>query len=395
MAVAASYDETGRYGAQTPFSDQLAPHWEGGMWEVDSTHNSLVAVGNGSNKPARAELTILYNHGTGQYKIERTLAPDEQIMVDFGELIRQQIPDKLGRTLPLDLVSGAYRIRDLADTAAGGVYEGKVIVDKTYGHAAYGCGVCCGPTVPFMEWDPLGVPVASFSNQSVEAHDSCSGQNQDMTSVFPTWWTDNTAIATANLNQINGVSPGTTTHNATSANIPWMGIRGCPQEQKTAGAGTNVCAVPTNFRRTNWTGAADGTLTITYAWDSSSGKQSDLSSCTIGEYVTYPGTANPYTWPRPPFGQQTPNPTSVSGSGANAGFTDTQSPPGQWITPYITASFTANQTYQYVCPCANGGNQVRMASYTVTRSVTKNSDGTYEYTITKSSGESATRDPLP
>jgi len=50
MALAASYDETGRYGAQTPFSDQLASHWEGGQWEVDGTHNSLVAIANASNK---------------------------------------------------------------------------------------------------------------------------------------------------------------------------------------------------------------------------------------------------------------------------------------------------------------------------------------------------------
>ena len=28
MAVAASYDKTLRYGAQTPFNDQLESHWE-------------------------------------------------------------------------------------------------------------------------------------------------------------------------------------------------------------------------------------------------------------------------------------------------------------------------------------------------------------------------------
>ncbi len=61
LAVAASYDQTGRYGAQTPFNDQLAPHWEGGKWEVDGTHNSLVTITNGGSKPALAQLTILYN----------------------------------------------------------------------------------------------------------------------------------------------------------------------------------------------------------------------------------------------------------------------------------------------------------------------------------------------
>jgi len=57
MAIAMSYDETGHYGAQTPFRDQLASHWEAGKWEVDSMHNSLVTVGNGGKKSVRAQVS--------------------------------------------------------------------------------------------------------------------------------------------------------------------------------------------------------------------------------------------------------------------------------------------------------------------------------------------------
>ena len=46
MAVAASFDETLRYGAQTPFSDQLAFHFEGSAFEVDQNHDSIIAAGN-------------------------------------------------------------------------------------------------------------------------------------------------------------------------------------------------------------------------------------------------------------------------------------------------------------------------------------------------------------
>jgi hypothetical protein len=98
LAVAASYDETGRYGTQTPFNDQLATHWEAGKWEVDGTHNSLVTIANGGNTPARAQLTILYNQGSGQYQLEQALAPDEQIGLDFSKLIHDQVPDKNGHT---------------------------------------------------------------------------------------------------------------------------------------------------------------------------------------------------------------------------------------------------------------------------------------------------------
>ena len=49
LAVATSFDSSGRLGAQTPFTDQAANHWAGGIWEVDPTHNTLIAVGNAGN----------------------------------------------------------------------------------------------------------------------------------------------------------------------------------------------------------------------------------------------------------------------------------------------------------------------------------------------------------
>ena len=246
MAVAASYDQTGRYGAQTPFGDQLASHWEGGQWEVDSMHNSLITIGNGGSNPARAELTLLYNHGGEQYRIEKSLAPGEQAMIDFGKLIRGQIPDKDGHVLPPDLTSGAYRLRDLADPAAGSLYEGKVIVDKTHGHAAYGCMICCGPEEPSMQYDPINLIIFLYEYQQVNASNSCGGGVQIVTGDFPTWWTDNTSIATANRNKITGAGAGSTTHYAQSKPMYW-GFREnasyCPTSQPVPSAGTDVLSL--------------------------------------------------------------------------------------------------------------------------------------------------------
>jgi len=68
--------------------------------------------------------------------------------LDFGRLIHDQVPDNAGHRLPPDLASGAYRVRDLTDIAVGNLYEGKVILDKTYGHATYGYAICCGYMAP-------------------------------------------------------------------------------------------------------------------------------------------------------------------------------------------------------------------------------------------------------
>ena len=228
LAVAASYDQTGHYGAQTPFSDQLASHWEAGKWEVDTMHNSLVTIANGGNKAAQVQLTVFYNRGFGQYQLEQTLAPDEQMAVNFGKLIHDQVPDKIGRTLPPGLMSGSYRILDLTHSPLGNLYEGKVIVDKTFGHAAYGCCICCGPVAPILRFNPLSVPVGGFGNQGVQAIDSCGGGMTDVTDYFPSWWTDNTSIATANESQISGVAPGTTNHHGQSEPMYWGRLEDAP-----------------------------------------------------------------------------------------------------------------------------------------------------------------------
>ena len=47
VAVAASYDQALHFGAQTPFSDQLAAHWVGSQWEYDPQHDSIITIGNG------------------------------------------------------------------------------------------------------------------------------------------------------------------------------------------------------------------------------------------------------------------------------------------------------------------------------------------------------------
>jgi len=245
LAVAASYDRTGRYGAQTPFNDQLASHWEGGKWEVDSTHNSLSTIINGGNKPIVAELTIFYNQGKGEYQIQRQLAPEEQMFVDFGKLVHNQIPDKNGQTLPRDLMSGAYRVRDLTDSAAASLYEGKVVVDRTFGHVSYGCMICCGPTSAAMMYDPLTVSVGGYADQDIQAMDSCTETFGSILDDFPTWWTDNTSIATASYGGVSGVGVGTTYHHAQSVMMYFgpledSGGGPCPQDQEDTSASTNV-----------------------------------------------------------------------------------------------------------------------------------------------------------
>jgi hypothetical protein len=161
IAVAASYDSTGRYGAQTPFSDQLAEHWVGGNWQADPTHTSLVAVTNGGAQQTDALLTIFFDGGKQKYEIQQSIAPGQQMWLNIGDLIGKQVPDRMNRILPLTLTSGTYELRDLKPGLGhgGNLFEGKIIVDKTWGYLAYGCMLCCGYSNPRYLPDRLFLPV--------------------------------------------------------------------------------------------------------------------------------------------------------------------------------------------------------------------------------------------
>ena len=247
IAVAASYDQTLQYGAQTPFSDQLSFRWEGGMWQYDPYHDSIITAGNGGAKPTQSAFTIFYNQGTQRYDLEQTLQPDEQMWIDVGKLIREHVQDKNGNVLPADLTSGSYEFRDLTNTGIGSLFEGKVIYDKTYGHVAYGCAECCGfgETVPW--YNPIGVPIYTAVADGVNALNSCTNIFEDESSSFYNNWSSaNTAIATVDkYGTHTGVAQGSTT-SKTQGSLLSPNLKVCPLLARYPTGGVKV-QVPTSI----------------------------------------------------------------------------------------------------------------------------------------------------
>ncbi len=187
------------------------------MWEYDAYHSSIITAGNGGTKPARAAFTLFYNQGTEKYELEQTLQPDDQMWIDVGKLIREHVPDKNGKTLPPDLSSGSYEIRDLTDIGAVSLFEGKVIYDKTYGHVAYGCANCCDYQHPFMAYYALDIPFRGTAQNGVTAYQLCLDMYVGVSSYFWNgWYTGNT-----------GVSVGSTS-SSTNGTIQDTQLRNCP-----------------------------------------------------------------------------------------------------------------------------------------------------------------------
>ncbi len=183
------------------------------MWQYDANHDSILTAGNGGTKPVQALLTLYCNQGQGQYQMRQTLAPSDQMWVDVGDLIGEHIPYINGNFLPTGVTQGSYDLRELG-TGIGTLYEGKVVYDKTYGEATYGCMVCCGYKASFinLDFNPFDIPVTFQEDQSVLARDTCSGSWVDITGDFyNTWSTTGPSIATVDASGTHtGVAPGST-----------------------------------------------------------------------------------------------------------------------------------------------------------------------------------------
>jgi hypothetical protein len=256
MAVAASYDSTLRYGAQTPFSDTLADHMEGGQWQADATHTSIIAAGNGSQQPVTAGLTLLYDHGQHTYQLEHVIDADDQVFIDIGELIRDQVPDKNGNILPAIVASGAYSLKVISSPLHVALYEGKVITDKTYGHATYGCMICCGYGHGVFISDPTSAFPGGSSSVGVSGNDFCAGTPTATDGYYQTWSSTNTGVFTMSQSLLRGVSIGTAGMRAHDTSLPdgtgqaathhAGGVSSCPVLADTASGTGNVYAVAIN-----------------------------------------------------------------------------------------------------------------------------------------------------
>jgi hypothetical protein len=269
VAVATSYDKTHRYGLQTPFSEDLSRLWAGGMWHVDPTHNTLITTGNGGSEATTAEVTLFYNGGNSKYRMEKMLAPGQQLWLDLGHLIHDQVADSDGNTLPPDTMTGSYELRDLDHGYVGQLYEGKLVIDKTYGHAAYGCGSCCGYVLGDTVFDPTSFvgPVSIDGGEVINATDACVGGIVNITGDANDWGSSDTTVATLSAAAIHTVGVGTATGSA-EAELQWDHPPSCPNElvepkqditvqaptissikppQGLVGAPTNVTINGTNF----------------------------------------------------------------------------------------------------------------------------------------------------
>jgi hypothetical protein len=164
-------------------------------------------------------------------------------------------------------------------------------------------------------------------------------------------------------------------------------MRACGCSGGPSGGGTAApCAVPTDFKETVQRKDPGGILHFEYSWKSSTNKLEDLSSCEVGEHVTYTQTEDPPWIP-------SQNPTIIWVPGKDGALQDNHSPGAR--KPYKDSTELATQFYRFHCPCRDKNSPVNlMGPIQLTREIKPKDGGSFTYKITKS-GISNTIDPLP
>jgi hypothetical protein len=166
-----------------------------------------------------------------------------------------------------------------------------------------------------------------------------------------------------------------------------------------------VCAHPTNFRQTVGEDAGGGNLHFKYEWESDSGNIAHLDGVWVDERVTYPGGADPFVPPNPPFcSWSLANPTITPDppiTGSTAFFDDNHG--NLDMISGTAGAFDGTQYYRYRCrrcPPAEADRSklawgvTLMGPITIARVVEQVPNPNWRYRITKS-GVTATKGPLP
>jgi hypothetical protein len=284
-----------------------------------------------------------------------------------------------------------------------------VVIQRHKGMASnYDCDTCpCPANFNSISNTPdpinLTTPGTTMDCTCTAMYQSCNGiQTYFNETSNSTWSSDDTAVAYMDSSvkgRVHGLTAGTANitasftgiiYNPPSPTHPYCFSSGSTRTYTSA---CNVGAHPVNFRPLDGYDAGGGVLHFDYAWDSSTTHLADLSGCSVQEKVDYPG-GNPYTWPSPPWNTATPNPALAPNppmSGTVGGASDDHGT-GKLVSPYTAIYFIATQNYRY--QCGTGSWIVLYGPLSITRNVSKNTNGSFKYSINKG-GVFATIDPLP
>jgi hypothetical protein len=165
------------------------------------------------NLSARLSLrTLRYDNGEKNYEMQQTIQPGDQMWVNLAQLVRQRIPDRKGNTLPVDVSSVTYDLRDLTQRSHS-LTMGELAVGGTWGFQAVqpACPECCGQDVLGFSPDPVDLATGNTDTVAIDGVEACNGDPEVLTAEFSDWSSGNSSIASVSYAKVKGLAAGSTT----------------------------------------------------------------------------------------------------------------------------------------------------------------------------------------
>jgi hypothetical protein len=195
-------------------------------WSTGNGNDTMVTIWNPADEAQDFLFTLHYTGG--HYRMPIHLGPRATQMFNILDIIRNPIPDDEGNTIPAAVTEGSA-------TLAGAQAENQEILVAmeagTYNvrkaTCSYYCISCNGAVYVFVVLNPFGVAQGGQTSLTFMAQQNTGGNY----SVYGSWSSNHTNIATATPSGINstvtGVSLGSVTISAYVSSIPWYNYYYC------------------------------------------------------------------------------------------------------------------------------------------------------------------------
>ncbi|MBV9759731.1 MAG: hypothetical protein JO340_04115 [Acidobacteriaceae bacterium] len=269
-------------------------------WSTGNGEDTMVTLWNPADEAQDFIFTLFF--AGGQYALPLHLEGKVTRSFNISEIIANQIPDELGRTIPLSIHEGSAVLtgsQGESEHILVAMESGTYNVQKATCGSTY-CKTCMGATEPFIDSDPWGLPVASSVQETFTAQYN-TGSQFNLTSAA-SWTSGNTSIATVSSGKVAARAAGTTFVAANDPNTPDY-TSGCyayaiecpletgPSAQAPGGASQLVCSPASVTRGSQVTCTLQGPGTASSWSFTSSDSHGSVSSSSGTTSTSWSGTA--------------------------------------------------------------------------------------------------------
>ena len=271
-------------------------------WSTGNGEDTMVTLWNPADEAQDFIFTLFF--AGGQYALPLHLEGKVTRSFNISEIIANQIPDELGRTIPLSIHEGSAVLtgsQGESEHILVAMESGTYNVQKATCGSTY-CKTCMGATEPFIDSDPWGLPVASSVQETFTAQYN-TGSQFNLTSAA-SWTSGNTSIATVSSGKVAARAAGTTFVAANDPNTPdytsgcYAYSIECPLETGQSGQAPGTAQAPSYFQAIRaetvggecQSGQTGSFYSVTYQVLDQNGSPIAMAGMTPQEHVTVNGS---------------------------------------------------------------------------------------------------------